>query len=117
MRQVAAEAFKNEEWQAHLRRSLDAAIASVRTHEPRAASTQIAPTVRLLAKDAIDAWRTPAIPAGAGRNTAWEAELHASLDAGVAAVRELDPTAADSSVETLVRQVAEAALESWQIGD
>jgi hypothetical protein len=113
---VDADAFTDEEWRAQLHRAFDDAAASLRRREPRATSAQIEPTVHQMGQDALDAWRNPRIPAGAGRNTAWEAQLHDSLDAGVAAVRELDPTAAESGVEALVRQGAQAALDSWRIG-
>ena len=109
------ETLKNRGLEAELHRSLDAAAAAARGDEPHAAAAQIEPTVRQMGGDAIRAWRNPGVPAGAARNTAWEAEFQHSLDAAAALVRELDPTATEGAVEALVRQGAQVALENWRI--
>lgn len=113
---MEVEGFNTEEWQVELDRSLDAAAAAVRSDEPRATSAQIELTVHQLGQDAIAAWRNRGVPVDAGGDTAWAGELHRSLDAGVALVRELDPAAAESTVVTLIRQLAQVALDNWQIG-
>jgi hypothetical protein len=114
---MSSSGFIDDQWKADLVGSLEAAVDAVRRQEPRATGEMAESALRQMAQSAISSWHGQ-VGAGAGpRNQQWEASIHASLDERVAAIKELSPETDEQTVITLVRQGAQAVLDTWRVSD